>query len=78
MRFDNINDRKHRQSLDKLAAIRDFFQLFVLNCQNHDTLDEYVITDEKLEYFRDLCGFRQYMPKNLAKYGIKIFVLVDA
>ncbi|XP_054706863.1 uncharacterized protein LOC129216672 [Uloborus diversus] len=78
MRFDNIHDRKQRQLYDKLAAIRDFFQSFVTNCQKYYTLGEYVTIDKKLEPFRGRCGFRQYMPKKPAKYGIKIFALVDA
>ena len=71
MRFDNINDRKHRQLLDKLTVIRDFFQLFVLNCQKHYMLDEYVIIDEKLEPFRCHYWFRKYMPKKSQNTGSK-------
>lgn len=49
-----------------------------MNCQKHYTLGEYVTIDEKLEPFRGRCGFRQYMTKKPAKYGLKIFALVDA
>uniref|UniRef100_A0A1B6M557 PiggyBac transposable element-derived protein domain-containing protein n=1 Tax=Graphocephala atropunctata TaxID=36148 RepID=A0A1B6M557_9HEMI len=31
-----------------------------------------------LESFRGRCSFRQYMPKKPAKYGLKMFALVDA
>lgn len=31
-----------------------------------------------LESFRGRCRFRQYMPKTPARYGIKIFSLVDS
>ncbi|XP_035205037.1 uncharacterized protein LOC118179990 [Stegodyphus dumicola] len=33
--------------------------------------------DEKLEPFRGQCFFWQYMPKKPARYGIKIFTVVD-
>nr|XP_015905033.2 uncharacterized protein LOC107437514 [Parasteatoda tepidariorum] len=78
LRFDNINDRQSRREIDKLAPIRDFFETFVTNCKNAYILGEFVTIDEKLEPFRGRCGFRQYMPKKPAKYGIKIFALVDS
>lgn len=78
LRFDNINDRQSRREMDKLAPIRDFFETFVTNCKNAYTVGEFVTIDEKLEPFRGRCGFRQYMPKKPAKYGIKIFALVDS
>lgn len=78
LRFDNIHDRQSRRLLDKLAPIRELFEKFVQNCQKAYTIGEYVTIDEKLEPFRGRCSFKQYMPKKPAKYGIKIFALVDA
>lgn len=34
--------------------------------------------DEKLQSFRGRCSFRQYTPNKPAKYGIKMFALVDS
>ena len=34
--------------------------------------------DEMLESFRGRCSFRQYLPSKAAKYGIKMFALVDS
>lgn len=78
LRFDNINDRKSRREVDKLAPIRKFFETFVSNCKKAYNVGEFVTIDEKLEPFRGRCGFRQYMPKKPAKYGIKIFAVVDS
>ena len=78
LRFDNIKDREDRRQLDKLAAVRDFFSAFNKKCQEIYSVSEYVTIEEKLEKFRGRCGFRQYMPKKPARYGIKIFALVDA
>lgn len=77
-RFDDINTRESRKAQDKLAAVRDMFQLFVDNCQKSYTIGENVTIDEKLEGFRGRCSFRQYIPSKPNKYGVKIYALVDA
>lgn len=78
LRLDNINDRETRRQFDKLAAVREFFSNFNKKCQENYSVSEYVTIDEKLEKFRGRCAFRQYMPKKPAKYGLKLFALVDA
>ncbi|CAK1581579.1 unnamed protein product [Parnassius mnemosyne] len=78
LRFDNIHTREQRKAVDKLAPIREIFEQFVKNCQINYKNTEYVTIDEMLESFRGSCGFRQYMPSKPAKYGIKLFSLVDA
>lgn len=78
LRFDNIKNREERRKLDKLAAIRAIFDKYVQNSQNVYTPSEYLTIDEKLEAFRGRCAFRQYMPNKPARYGLKIFGLVDA
>lgn len=42
------------------------------------TLSGYCTIGEQLVPFRGRCSFRQYIPNKPAKYGIKIFTLVDA
>lgn len=78
LRFDNKDTRQNRQETDKLAPIREFFDIFVENCKTGYSLSEYVTVDEKLEAFRGRCSFRQYIPSKPNKYGIKIFALCDA
>ena len=78
LRFDNIETRQNRRVSDKLAAIRDVFQIFLANCQRNYSVSEYCTIDEQLVAFRGRCSFRQYIPSKPAKYGIKIFTLADA
>lgn len=78
VRFDDRTTREERKKTDRLAPIRDIFQQFVANCQASYSLGENVTLDEKLEAFRGRCAFIQYIPSKPAKYGIKIFALVDS
>lgn len=78
LRFDDRLTREERKKQDRLAAVRDIFTKFVQNCQKNYSLGENVTLDEKLEAFRGRCLFRQYIPSKPAKYGLKIFALVDA
>lgn len=78
LRFDDIRSREERKKLDKLAPIRQVFELFQDNCQACYTPGENCTIDEMLEAFRGRCSFRQYIPNKPSKYGIKIFSLVDS
>ncbi|KAF5295916.1 hypothetical protein FQR65_LT10347 [Abscondita terminalis] len=78
LRFDDMNTRTERTTYDNMAAMRDIFQTFVMNCQKHYQIGEYCTIDEMLESFRGRCKFRVYMANKPAKYGIKIYALVDA
>src|SRR5215469_7131658 len=78
LRFDDRTTRAARSEVDKLAPIRQFFELFVTKCKSHYSLGELVTIDEKLEKFRGNCPFRQYIANKPGKYGIKIYALVDS
>ena len=78
LRFDDASTRQERKGIDNLAPIRSVFEEFVSNCKNTYTPSKYLTIDEKLEAFRGRCSFRQYIPNKPAKYGIKIYALVDA
>lgn len=77
LRFDNIHDRVLRKVTDKLAPIREFMECLVSNYQKFYTPSEYLKIDEQLVIFRGRCSFRQYIPSKPAKYGLKVFALVD-
>lgn len=77
LRFDGPTTRATRIKLDKITHVREIAQ-FVSNCKSAYTISEYATIDEKLEAFRGRCGFRQYIKKKPAKYGIKIFMLCDS
>lgn len=78
MRFDDKSTRDTRRKTDKLAPVREVFTLFNENCKNCYSVGQNVTIDEMLVAFRGRCGFRQYIPSKPAKYGIKIFSLVDS
>lgn len=77
IRFDNQNTRGQRRSIDKFAAFREIFDMFVHNCERNFSLGCYTTIDEQLVPFRGKCPFRQYMKSKPAKYGIKMFTLTD-
>ena len=78
LRFDNIENRKDRLAIDKLAPVRGILDKFIENCKQAYTPSQYLTIDEKLESFRGRCAFKQYMPNKPAKYGVKVQALVDA
>ncbi|KAJ8930155.1 hypothetical protein NQ314_017071 [Rhamnusium bicolor] len=78
LRFDNKQTREERKKIDKLAPIREFFDLFHGNCKTDYSPSENVTIDEKLKGFRGRCSFRQYLPSKPSKSGIKIFALSNA
>lgn len=78
IRFDNLTTRDERKQTDKLAPIREVFELVVNNFKTAYTPFQFVTIDEKLEAFRGRCNFRQYIPSKPNKYGIKIFAMADA
>lgn len=62
LRFDNFIDREQRREIDKLAAIRELFELIVQNFQTNFIPSEYFTIDEQLIAFRGRCSFRQFIP----------------
>lgn len=78
IRFDDETTRDVRKLLDNLAPIRHIFEQFVKKSQECYTLGAFTTLDEMMEPFRGKCKFRVYMPNKPAKYGIKIYALVDA
>ncbi|CAM4635701.1 unnamed protein product [Leuciscus chuanchicus] len=78
IRFDDRATRPARRESDKLAPIRDVWNLWVerLPLMCNPGLD--ITVDECLVPFRGRCSFKQYMPSKPAKYGIKIWAACDA
>lgn len=78
LRFDDKNTRVQRLEVDKLAPFREVFDFVVKKCQANFSAGEYITIDEMLWAFRGRCRFRQYMRNKPAKYGLKVFSLVDS
>lgn len=78
LRFDDKITREDRRTVDKLAAIREFFDKFTAELPKHYSMSHFTTIDEMLLGFRGRCGFRVYMPNKPRKYGIKVYALTDA
>ncbi|KAM9307115.1 piggyBac transposable element-derived protein 4-like [Pholidichthys leucotaenia] len=78
MRFDNRATRAERQAIDKLAAFRDIWTMFVAQLPKYYIPGTDLCVDEQLVAFRGRCSFRQYIPSKPSKYGIKIWWNCDA
>ena len=77
IRFDDFTTRIERRKLDKLAPFRNVFEKFVAHCKENYLPNSHLTVDEQLVAFRGKCPFRVYMKSKPAKYGIKIWALVD-
>lgn len=78
LRFDNKDTREGRHETDKLAAIRDVWDLWVERLPLMYNTGPDVTVDECLIPFRGRCGFKQYIPSKPAKYGIKVWAACDS
>ncbi|XP_038854958.1 uncharacterized protein LOC120052200 [Salvelinus namaycush] len=78
LRFDDRQSRPAKLATDKLAAIRDVWDLWQERLPALYNPGPEVTVDEQLVPFRGRCPFRQYIPSKPAKYGIKSWVACDA
>ncbi|XP_052360982.1 piggyBac transposable element-derived protein 4-like [Oncorhynchus keta] len=78
LRFDDRQSRAARLATDKLAAIREVWDLWEARLPALYNPGPDVTVDEQLVPFRGRCPFRQYIPSKPAKYGIKSWVACDA
>lgn len=78
IRFDNKDTRAERRNLDKLAAFRDIWEMFVARLSSIYNSGFDMTVDEQLVAFRGKCPFCQYMKSKPAKYGIKIRWVCDS
>lgn len=78
IRFDDRETRPARRAGDKLAAIREVWDKWVLLLPKMYNPGSDVTVDERLVTFRGRCPFKQYMPNKPGKYGIKIWAACDS
>lgn len=76
LRFDDKPTREGRMKLDKMAHIRDLFEMWSESLRSSYVPYESMCVDEQLHPFKGRCGFKQYIPtKPRSKYGLKLFLL---
>jgi hypothetical protein len=78
IRFDDKSTRSSRRSKDKLAPIRDIWDMITKNLLKHYLPGDNLTIDEQLVPFRGRVSFRQYIPNKPDKYGIKIWWICDS
>jgi hypothetical protein len=78
LRFDDAASRRQRRETDKLAPIRDVFDMWEKTLEDAFVPFENVTCDEQLLTFRGRCPFKQYIPSKPGKYGIKLWMLSDS
>uniref|UniRef100_A0A1B0C8C5 PiggyBac transposable element-derived protein domain-containing protein n=1 Tax=Lutzomyia longipalpis TaxID=7200 RepID=A0A1B0C8C5_LUTLO len=78
LRFDNCTARKTSKPKDKLAPIREVWEIFDCLLAKYYIPGENLTIDEQLVDYRGKCPFKQHMPSKPGKYGLKIFWLNDA
>jgi len=78
LRFDDKLTREERKKTDKFAAIREIWLDFQNNLKKYYSVGSFVTIEEQLIRFRGKCPFRQFIPTKPDKYGIKLWLCVDA
>lgn len=76
LRFDDSSTRNARRRESKLAPIKEFSDLFFLNCRKNFIPGYYTCIDEQLFGFRGRCPFKMYLPMKPSRYGIKFHLIV--
>ena len=75
IRYDDLDTREERWQNDKLAPIRELWELFQDHCCKYYKPSAFLTIDEQLVPFRGRCPFCVYMKSKPDKYGIKIWVV---
>ncbi|XP_043270636.1 uncharacterized protein [Venturia canescens] len=78
VRFDDKSTREERRARDKLAPIREIWDMFIKNCTDSYEPSTDITIDEQLIGFRGRCCFRIYMKSKPDKYGLKVLMCNDA
>jgi hypothetical protein len=77
IRFDDQQTREERRKTDKLAPIRDLWEMLLFQLERQYRPSAYLTIDEQLLGTRGRCSFKQYIPSKPSKYGIKINWICD-
>ncbi|XP_067278005.1 piggyBac transposable element-derived protein 4 [Pseudorasbora parva] len=78
LQFDNKKTRVLREASDHMAAFRNVWDLFLINCRKRFIPKDCVTVGEQLVPFQGKCKFLQHLPSLHTNYGIKIFWMCDA
>lgn len=77
LRFNDRVTSRRRRGVDKLAAVREMWDLWTARLPLIFNPGVDICVDEQLVPYRGRCQFRQYIPKKPGKYGLKMWVTCD-
>ena len=77
LRFDSNETRSERLLHDRLAPIREVFEVVRNNIFSLYSPGVYITLDEHLCKYKGRCIFRQFMPSKPDRFGIKFFIIAD-
>uniref|UniRef100_A0A672YRK9 PiggyBac transposable element-derived protein domain-containing protein n=1 Tax=Sphaeramia orbicularis TaxID=375764 RepID=A0A672YRK9_9TELE len=77
LRFEDRQARSPHMRRDKLAALRDLWEMWNARLPVLYNPGQDVCVDEQLIPFQGRCFFRRFHPKNPAKNGLKVWVTCD-
>ncbi|XP_029164703.1 uncharacterized protein LOC114935919 [Nylanderia fulva] len=75
--LDDRNTRATRLKVDKLAPVRNIWNMFMENCKDSYLPSESLVVGDRLKNFRGKCSFVQHDSNTPTKCGLKIISLVD-
>jgi Transposase IS4 len=73
LRFDDKSTRSERRAIDKLAPIRDVWEILQATLPVLYIPDANLTVDEQLYPFQGRSPFRQYIPSKASSYGHKVW-----
>lgn len=76
IRFDDKQSRDVRRMNDKLAPVRELFDI-ISQFPCHFIPSMNAVIDEMLSLFRGRCPFKVFMKEKPGKYGMLIRILAD-
>ena len=78
LRFDDKREREEKLKVDKIASIREMYELIVERFKSSYHPSACLTIDERISPFKGRVGFKVYMPNKPKKFGIKLWMLCDA
>lgn len=75
--FDDLNKREKMIKEDKFSLFREIFKIVNNRFSKYYEPSEFLVIDEQLIKFSGRVSFRQFIKSKPARYGLKIYALID-
>lgn len=77
LRFDDKELRQAKMETDRIAAVREMYEIVVEKFKSSYKPSGCLTVDERISAFKGRVGFKIYMPNKPKKYGMKLWMLCD-